>query len=139
MFRWEPSQGVAQLEAMNLPSYPGNKDTQQTSGRLGSEDVRVRLNIREQLIDPATHSQFRLPGEHDVTVDFSWRLATLKPGEAVTIPSGRLVYVGLSTWMGYNVFYDWTMPWLLAACGLAVLALGWHFWEKFARKPWQAA
>jgi cytochrome c biogenesis protein len=40
--------------------------------------------------------------------------------------------------MGYSVFYDWTMPWLLAACTLAVLALGWHFWSKFSVRPWQA-
>jgi hypothetical protein len=30
------------------------------------------------------------------------------------------------------------MPWLLAACTLAVLALGWHFWSKFSVRPWQA-
>lgn len=138
LFRWEPQQGQAQLESVNFLSYPANKDRQQTSGRLGSEDARVSLNIREQLIDPTTHSEFRLPGEHDVTLDFSWRVATLKPGDSVTVPTGRLVYVGLTTWMGYNVFYDWTMPWLLAACALAVLALGWHFWQKFAARPWQA-
>jgi cytochrome c biogenesis protein len=138
VFRWEPKRGEAQLEAVNFLSYPLNKDRQQTSGRLGGEDLRVSLNIRGQLIDPAAASRFRMPEEHDVTVDFSWRVATLKPGEAVAVPAGRLVYVGLTTWMGYNVFYDWTMPWLLAACALAVLALGWHFWQKFARRPWQA-
>lgn len=138
LFRWEPQRGETQLGSVNFPGYPANKDAQTTNWRLGAEDIRVTLNIREQLIDPATHSQFRLPNEHDVTVDFSWRVATLKPGEAVLVPTGRLVYVGLTTWMGYNVFYDWTMPWLLAACALAVLALAWHFWRKFALKPWQA-
>ncbi len=138
IFRWEPRQGEAQLESVNFLSYPGNKDRQTASGTLGGESVKVSLSIREQLIDPTTQSEFRLPNEHDVMVDFSWRVATLKPGESVTIPAGRLVYVGLTTWMGYDVFYDWTMPWLLAACVLAVLALGWHFWRKFAARPWQA-
>lgn len=139
VFRWEPQQGEAQLESINFLSYPSNKDRQNASGTLGSESVKVNLNIREQLIDPTTQSEFRLPNEHDVMVDFSWRVVTLKPGESVTIPAGRLVYVGLTTWMGYNVFYDWTMPWLLAACALAVMALGWHFWRKFALRPWQAS
>lgn len=138
LFRWEPQQGEVQLGSVNFPGYPGNKDDQSTTWRLGTEEVRVRLNIPEQLIDPAAASGFRLPDRHDVSVEFPWRVATLKPGESVLTPAGRLVYVGLTTWMGYNVFYDWTMPWLLAACALAVLALGWHFWRKFAQKPWQA-
>lgn len=138
LFRWEPQQGEVQLGSVNFPSYPGNKDAQTSTWRLGADDIRVKLNIREQLIDPAAASSFRLPGEHDVTLDTPWRVATLVPGESVLIPAGRLVYVGLTTWMGYNVFYDWTMPWLLVACTLAVLALGWHFWRKFAARPWQA-
>ncbi len=138
LFRWEPNGGKAELGSINFPSYPANKEQQTTNWRLGSEELRVRLNIPEQLIDPATASEFRMPDRHDVTVDFSWRVAILKPGESVLIPAGRLVYVGLTTWMGYNVFYDWTMPWLLAACSLAVLALGWHFWSKFSPRPWQS-
>jgi hypothetical protein len=138
LFRWEPRQGEAQLGSVSFPSYPANKDQQTTNWRFGSEELRIKLNIPEQLIDPETASSFRLPSRHDVTVDFSWRVATLQPGESVLIPAGRLVYVGLTTWMGYNVFYDWTMPWLLAACALAVLALGWHFWSKFALHPWQS-
>lgn len=138
LFRWEPAQGEAQLGVVNFPSYPANKGEQVTQWRLGTEDIRVNLNIPEQLIDPDSESRFRMPQQHEVRIDFSWRVATLKPGESVLIPSGRLVYVGLTTWMGYNVFYDWTMPWLLAACALAVAALGWHFWRKFAQRPWQA-
>jgi cytochrome c biogenesis protein len=138
LFRWEPQQGEAQLGSVSFPSYPGNKDDQVTNWRLGTEDVRVRLNIAEHPINPETESGFRLPDRHDVSVEFSWRVATLKPGDSVLTPGGRLVYVGLTTWMGYSIFYDWTMPWLLAACALAVLALAWHFWRKFAIKPWQA-
>ncbi len=137
LFRWEPHGGKAELGSVSFPSYPANKSEQQARWRLGTDDLRVALNIPEQLIDPETTSHFRLPDRHDVTVDFFWRIAILKPGESVLIPAGRLVYVGLTTWMGYNVFYDWTMPWLLAACALAVLALGWHFWSKFSLRPWQ--
>lgn len=138
LFRWEPLQGGAELGSVNFPGYPLHRDDQTTAWRLGADELRVRLNIRGQLIDPEAAGSFRLPAEHDVTLETPWRVATLKPGESVLIPAGRLVYVGLTTWMGYNVFYDWTMPWLLAACALAVLALGWHFWQKFAARPWQA-
>lgn len=137
LFRWEPNGGKVELGSVNFPSYPANKEQQTANWRLGSEELQIKLNIPEQLIDPDAASEFRMPDRHDVTVDFSWRVAILKPGESVLIPAGRLVYVGLTTWMGYNVFYDWTMPWLLAACALAVLALGLHFWSKFALRPWQ--
>jgi ResB-like family len=138
VFRWEPNQGEAELGSVNFPGYPLHSDDQSNTWRLAAEDVRVKLNIRERLIDPGAAGSFRLPGEHDVTLETPWRVATLKPGESMLIPAGRVVYVGLTTWMGYNVFYDWTMPWLLAACTLAVLALGWHFWSKFSLRPWQA-
>ena len=44
----------------------------------------------------------------------------------------------LRGWMGYKVFYDWTMHWLLAAGTLAVASLGVHFWRKYAARPWDA-
>lgn len=137
LFRWEPNGDKPDLGSVNFPSYPANKDRQVSSWNLGRESIQVRLNIREQLIDPTVAAEFRMPGSHDVTLDFSWRVATLRPGEAISLPAGRLTYIGLSTWMGYDVFYDWTMPWLLAACALAVLALAAHFASKFAAKPWR--
>jgi hypothetical protein len=44
----------------------------------------------------------------------------------------------LRTWMGYTVFYDWTIHWMLVVCMVAVGALGGYFWRKFAAKPWNA-
>jgi cytochrome c biogenesis protein len=62
----------------------------------------------------------------------------LQPGGSVELPEGRIEYRGLRGWMGYSVFYDWTIPWLLAASLVAIGALGAHFWSKFAAKPWNA-
>jgi cytochrome c biogenesis protein len=60
------------------------------------------------------------------------------PGERYVLPQGTLVYEGLTAWMGYAVFYDWTIPWLLAAAAAAVASLSVHFWRKFAARPWDA-
>ena len=139
LFRWEPENGEAELGSVSFPSYPAAKDTQMVVWRLAGNEVKVVLNIRETLIDPERHSRFEMPQSHDLTLDFGWRVATLLPGESVAIPRGRVVYLGLTTWMGYNVFYDWTMSWLLAACWVAVLALGLHFWRKFGERPWQSS
>ena len=138
LFRWEPAQGEAQLGSVLFPSYPLNKDDQTTHWHFRGESIAVRLVLPDRVINPESNDSFRLPERHSVTLDFPWRLANLNPGEVLPLPGGRLTYVGLTSWMGYNVFYDWTMPWLLTACTLAVLALGWHFARKFAAKPWSA-
>ena len=51
----------------------------------------------------------------------------------MTLDEGILVYEGLTTWMGYKVFYDPTLPWLLAAALVAIAALGAFFWRRFGR------
>ena len=57
--------------------------------------------------------------------------AELAPGGRVDIPGGTLVYERLSTWMGYRVSFDPTLPWLLAASLLAALSLAWHYTQRF--------
>jgi hypothetical protein len=51
----------------------------------------------------------------------------------VAVPEGVLVYEGLTAWMGYKVFYDPTLPWLLASAVLAIAALSAFFWRRFGR------
>jgi hypothetical protein len=138
MFRWEPATGEAELGTVNFPSYPLHANKQNASWRLGGNDIQVTLNIGKTLIDSGKDDSFRMPESHTLTLDLGWRVATMSPGDTLVLPTGRIVYLGLTTWMGYSVIYDWTVPWLLAACGLAVLALAWHFWQKFAQRPWQA-
>lgn len=137
LFRWEPAAGEPELGTVNFPSYPLYADAQNASWRLGGNDIQVTLNIGKTLIDAGKDDSFRMPESHTLTLDLGWRVATMSPGDTLVLPTGRVVYVALSTWMGYSVIYDWTVPWLLAACALAVLALGWHFWSKFSLRPWQ--
>jgi cytochrome c biogenesis protein len=94
------------------------------------------LQFDEVLLDPDRVSQFRLPTRHTLVVRIGDARQELVPGERMVVPGGVLVYERLSTWMGYTVFYDWTLPWLFAACMLAVASLAWHFWTKFAVQPW---
>jgi len=87
---------------------------------------------------PAKPWQFRPPREHALVLRVGDERRELQPGERYLLPQGMLVYEGLTTWMGYKVFYDWTLPWLLASCLLAVVSLTWHYWQKFAAQPWEA-
>jgi hypothetical protein len=61
----------------------------------------------------------------------------LLPGDRLVLDDGVLSYQGLRAWMGYKIYWDPTLPWLLAACLVAVGSLGWHFAVRFASRPWR--
>lgn len=137
LFEWRPATGEKRLGSVNFPGYPVNADNQSAKWEIDGHEIRTHLVFDEVLIDPEADGRFRLPTDHEVVVRVGSREARLRPGGTLFLASGGLVYVGLTSWMGYGIFYDWTIPWLLAACVLATGALGWHFWRKFAAKPWQ--
>lgn len=135
---WQPTVGEPVLGAVHLPSYPTQADAQTATWRPGAvkDDIWLMLAFKETLIPADRASRFRLPDERKLVVrqgDARWEL---QPGERVSLPGGVLEYRELRTWMGYQVYYDWTVPWLLAASLVAVLSLAWYFWRKFAARPW---
>jgi cytochrome c biogenesis protein len=138
-FLWHPS-GASEpiLGAVHLPSYPANEYRQSQEWTLPGSGIKLwtQLSFDEAIIDPDKASEFRLPKQYQLIVRIGDARHELQPGQSVELPGGRLIYAGLLTWMGYTVFYDWTIHWLLATCVVAVLALGWHFWQKFAARPW---
>ena len=141
LFTWHPARGAPRRGTVHLPSYPMNEYRQALEWTIPDTDLKLwtLLQFDEVLLDPARPAQFRLPGEHKLVVRLGEERRELRPGGRLALPQGVLVYQGLTTWMGYNVFFDWTLPWLLAACLLAVASLAWHFWKKFAAQPWSEA
>lgn len=139
LFRWLPKQGGAPtVGSVNLPAYPTHEHEQAREWHLPGLDAPIwtMLDFDEVLIDPERNAEFRLPHRHEVIVRIGEQRWTLTPGGQIALDNGTLVYEGLRTWMGYAVFYDWTIPWLLAACLVAVLALAWHFRNKYFSRPW---
>jgi cytochrome c biogenesis protein ResB len=138
LFVWQPQGGAPVLGAVHLPSFPVNASSQaQTWRPAGSQaDLWVMLPVDEQLIPADRPSRFRLPDEHKIVLRHQNQRYELQPGERLTLPDGTLEYRELRTWMGFRVFYDWTIPWMLAACAVAVLSMAWHFGRKFASVPW---
>lgn len=135
LLRWQPSQGEAVLGAVHLPSYPMHALRQSREWQLpDGRAVWVMLQFDETLIDPAAAARFRMPREHRLVVRIGEARHELAAGEALSIDGGTLVYERLSTWMGYRIAYDPTLPWLLASSLLAALALGWHYMMAFRTK-----
>ncbi|HEY9194279.1 MAG TPA: hypothetical protein VIO81_15525, partial [Methyloversatilis sp.] len=124
--------------SVHLPAYPLHEYKQARTWRLPESGIEAwtMLQFDGELIDPERADEFKLPAEHVLVLRIGDRRWRLQPGQYVELPGGRLAYQGLRAWMGYTVFYDWTIPWLLAAAVSATVALGWHFWRKFASQPW---
>jgi len=142
MFGWRPEHGEAMLGSVNLPSYPANALQQARQWNLpgSTGPIWAALQFDDQPV-PQAGGEFRLPERYTVVVrqgEQRWELQGDQGVATIDLPGGRLSYLGLRTWMGYQVAWDRTMPWLLAAAICAVLALAWHFWRKFAARSWNA-
>jgi len=136
IFRWVPRSGESmERGAVHLPSYPMNEHRQAQTWRIPgtSREAWVMLDMARPAIDPGRPSRFRLPDAHRLVLVIGGERRELAAGESVTLDEGILVYEGLTAWMGYKVFYDPTLPWLVAAALLSIGALGAFYWRRFGR------
>jgi len=138
LFIWRPSNGRAVRGTVHLPSYPINefRQAQEWTPPGTALKLWVMLDLDKRPFDKTKPWRFRAPEQHSLVVREGERRWTLKPGAELALSQGVLFYEGLTTWMGYKVFYDWTLPWLLAACVVAIGSMAWHFWRKYAAGPW---
>lgn len=141
VFSWMPADGSAPVRgAVHLPSYPIHEFEQAMEWTPPGmkQAVWCMLRFDKPPLDPERETSFQKPARHDIVVRVGDVRHELLPGQSLVLPQGVMRYEGLSTWMGYQVFYDWTTPWLLTACVLAVLCLAWHFSRAFRATPWDA-
>ena len=134
VFSWLPNGDEKSMVTgdLHMPSYPAQKhrQTAEWAPPNGLGALWFMLNIDEEIIPADRSSSFRLPADHTLIVRRGNSRYELSPGEQIELEDGVLHYRGLRSWMGYNVYYDWTLPWLAAASIVAVAAMGWHFWKK---------
>ncbi|VAX08542.1 hypothetical protein MNBD_GAMMA25-811 [hydrothermal vent metagenome] len=140
-FVWYPADGgKPQQGSIHLPSYPAYEYQQALSWTIPGtpHEIWTLLELDEVVLDENRKSEFKAPEKHRLVIRYNGKRQELRPGASILFADGRLKYESLRVWMGYAVFYDWTIPWLLSACVMTVLGMGWHFWRKFAARPWQA-
>jgi cytochrome c biogenesis protein len=126
---WAPMGGPALRGAVHFPSYPLHDWRQVTAWRTpAGEPLRLELGVsvapsqRAWVFDSA-----RVPADLPITVHDEEGSRRVEPGEWLAVAGGRLRYDHSTTWMGYRITYDPTLPWLLASGIVGALALGWHF------------
>ena len=122
VFVWHPHAGRPVGGSVHLPAYPLHEYRQAREWTPPGSTLPVwtMLQIDEPLLEGIGHERFRVPERHRIVLRIGDVRHELRPGDSVPLPGGTLQYQRLSTWMGYTVFHDWTKPWLLAACAVAV-------------------
>lgn len=138
MLGWRAGAAAPLAAAVHLPPYPANEGTQAREWQPapGVAPLWIMLPIAAPLIAADRPSRFRLPDQQQLVLRRGAQRWTLQPGQTLELPDGTITYQGLRTWMGYRIMYDWTVPWILAACVVALLAMGWHFWRRLTSTPW---
>lgn len=138
-FGWWPNNGVEQRGSIHLPAYPAHEFSQAQEWIIPGTTHRLwaQLQFDEVILDAGKPSVFHPPVEHLVIIRGGDQRHELRPGDTLMFDEGRLVYMGLRSWMGFTVSSDWTLPWLLAASLAAVLSIAWYYWERIRRQPWR--
>lgn len=134
---WRGDDGNVQRGAVHFPSFPLN-DWKQINTWVTPAGTAVGLEFHPKTTVPLD-SHWSLDsrnsaGSMTVSMNDSDRV-TLEAGEQITLPGGTLHYEGPRMWMGYVIFYDPTLAWLLAAALIGVLAMAWHFWTSIWSRP----
>ena len=141
LLAWQPNGGeAARVGTVHLPSYPAHELRQTTTWQPpgAGQPLWLMLSIDEPILAPDRASQFRVPERQVLVVRQGEQRHELSPGDRLVLDEGVLSYQGLRAWMGYKIYWDPTLPWLLAACLVAVGSLGWHFAVRFASRPWHS-
>ena len=138
LFSWQGVDGSPPtIGSVNLPSLRlGSGLSTQWKIPGTSLDTLTMLELSAPIPNPEKTSTFTVPVAHKIRVTLQGRSYLMAPGERLRTPEGLLTYSTLTTWVGYSIFYDITIPWLLASCVIAVLALLIHFLAKYYDNPW---
>lgn len=139
LFRWEAAQAEPIVGGVQLRA-----DQEFGMANEWPLPTGVRLWI---MLDPLENAKVRLqPGErreglgaatlpHRLVVRYADTRRSLNPGESLQFGEGRLVYLGLRSWMGYRIIYDPAANWLAAAAALTVLCMIGYYWREL-RSGW---
>lgn len=136
MLQWSADNGAIQFAAMQLGEIGIDGFTYGMEWKIPS-GPEVWLSLSTETMQSARGAPRENLGAkqapNKVVLFLDQRFYELQIGETVKLPGGQLTYTGLSAWMGYNIIYDETQPWLIGTISIAIASLLWFY----ARRLWR--
>jgi cytochrome c biogenesis protein len=128
---WLPTRGEAITGAVHMPAYPLFDWKQDNAWQPpNGPDVRFWLHLDTPLKEDRAWTLASDGVSGVLVVNSQGKRVELKRGESVMLDGGALRFDELRGWMGYRIFFDPTLPWLLGAALFAVFGLALQFWNK---------
>jgi hypothetical protein len=128
---WLPAKGEAITGAVHMPSYPLYDWKQDNSWQPpNGPEIRFCLHLDTPLKEDRAWTLASDSLSGILVVNAQGKRVELKRGESVNVEGGALRFEELRGWMGYRIFFDPTLPWILGAAMIAVFGLALQFWRK---------
>lgn len=133
--------GIRQMGSVHMPSYPINYDNQMNEWipSDGSPPIIFRLKLGVPVYAENDQWSFKVPDDPILVIRDREMRVELQLGESVRLEHGTLEFADIRTWMGYAIFYDPSVFWMLAAVGVGVAGLVWHVFNRFRNSPWDSS
>ena len=136
---WLPDQGMPLTGRINLPSYPLYEYKQDNSWTPpGASPVKFWLQLSTGMREDAAWVLDARNSRGVLVVSHGDQRVELQAGESTRLEGGQLRYDRLSAWMGYKVYYDPTLRWLFFVSIIAVMGMGWHYWQVMGSRLFPA-
>lgn len=134
LLTWLPQQGEEQLGTVQFPSYPAKELGQASRWHTpAGQKIEFTLALPPSPYNETWTLSAALAGAATIELKVAGEGRVLRPGDVMTVTGGRLRYEGLSMWMGYELTYDPTLPWLFSIAVLAVVFMAIHFAARVLR------
>jgi len=132
LLAWESEEGDAPtLGTVHFPSYPRQENNQQNTWQTPAGET-LDLGLTLERIPEDKPWVLRSEGmEAELSIAMGDERKLLKPGEQLNVLGGSLRYEELRMWMGYQVYYDPTLPYLFVASLAFVGLMAWRFRQTF--------
>ena len=141
LITWTPDGGLPSSGTLNMPAYPKFEWLQKNRWTPpgGTEILTFELHIKTKYSESADWILDGKSRQTTLTLISANKNIVLNPGDTTTLPGGQLRFDELRTWMGYDIFYDPSLPWLFYVAILGVFGLAWHYWRNSTSVPFTAA
>lgn len=138
LFSWQPTGGAEEIGSVQLEDHR-NSDLPPAAGWQlpGGPNLWMQINFTPLAAPRDTQQQDLGAGElqHTLVLRNGAQRQSMRIGDVVDFPQGKLRYLQLDSWMSYRFVYDPTVPWIIATLIVGVASLIWFYVRRIWGRP----